>query len=266
LAPDKFYDEAYWRSPTVGKGYADYFSLAGALEHNHRRRLRWLRARLAASNSTSTTLDVRRPRLLDVGCGPGFFVRAASIAGFAAAGVEISEYAVTFARERLGQNVSVGEARAGDLRDGPFDVVTMWDVIEHLPDPFAACEAVGDVLKPSGLLAISTGDIDSIAARLSGARWHLFNLPEHLWFFTADSLKRLLRRAGLAPFEQRREVCWYTLRYLVERLEAMFGGRRFVSRSLGPVGRLNMPVTLRDIVTVLARKPGGAPPSGAGAP
>lgn len=250
-----FYEEPYWKSPDVGRGYADYFALAGALTYTHRQRLRWITAALARAGGARCAVAAERPALLDAGCGPGFFVQAAQQRGFRASGVEISDYAVRFAREQLGLDVRRGQVRREDLRPGPYDVVTLWDVLEHLPDPAAALAAVAGVLRAGGLLALSTGDIASPVARLSGRRWHLFNLPEHLWFFTLSSLRRLLRRAGLQPIQQRREVCWYTLRYIVERLEAMLGSRRLVSPHLHRLGRLPVPVTLLDIVTILARKP-----------
>jgi len=127
-------------------------------------------------------------------------------------------------------------------------------VIEHLPDPAESLCAVADNLRPGGLVAVSTGDLATLVARCSGSRWHLYNLPEHLWFFTADSLRTLLRRAGLEPVASRYEICWYPARYLVERLESSFGLRRGLSRWLGPLGRLPVPVTLGDIVTILARR------------
>lgn len=245
--PTAFYDESYWRSADPARGYADYFQLAAATARTHRKRLGWLRHYLSG---------VGRPRLVDAGCGPGFFVKAAGEAGFEAAGVEVSAFAVEFARRQLGQDVWQGTVRAEDLGSGPYEVATLWDVIEHLPDPAKALRALHGVLRPGGVLALSTGDIASLAARVSGGRWHLFNLPEHVWFFTPESLRRLLRRTGFEPVAVRYEVCWYTLRYLVERLEAVCGARRRLSYRLGRLGLQPAPVTLGDVVTVVARRRG----------
>jgi 2-polyprenyl-3-methyl-5-hydroxy-6-metoxy-1,4-benzoquinol methylase len=247
-----FYDGTYWRSDDVGRGYADYFALARATGLTHRRRLDWLRRRGAAAGSASA-----RPRLLDAGAGPGFFVQAARDAGYAAIGLEVSREAVTYAREQLGQDVRAGEIRPVDVPRGPFDVVTLWDVVEHLPAPLAALRALTDQLRPGGLLAVSTGDLSSLLAWLSGARWHLFTLPEHLWFFTPWSLERLLRRAGLVPLGRRYETGWFTLRYLAERVEAMVLRRRVISTRLGGLGALPVPMNLADVMTVVCRR-GGA--------
>ncbi len=248
-----FYDASYWQSSDVTKGYADYFSLAGAMAATRRRRLRWIARTLDVAGDAAGANSARL-KLLDAGCGPGFFVQAAGSAGFAATGVEVSDFAVCFAREQLKQDVWLGQVRREDLRGGPYDVITLWDVIEHLPDPAESIRAIADNLRPGGLVAVSTGDLATLVARCSGSRWHLYNLPEHLWFFTAESLRTLLRRAGLEPVASRYEICWYPARYLVERLESSFGLRRGVSRWLGPLGRIAVPVTLGDIVTVLARR------------
>lgn len=273
--PAAFYDEHYWCSDEPGKGYADYFSLAEAMRLTHAQRLRTIRARmhsnrtpspfhpLVPSSSGSQAVPgiggaaVPRgapPRLLDAGCGPGYFVRAARDAGFDACGVEVSRYAVEFAQRELGVDVRHGTVSVPDLPAGSFDVVTMWDVIEHLPEPLAALRAVAGVLRPGGLFMLSTGDYASLVARLSGRHWHLFNLPEHLWFFTPGSLRRLLRRAGFAPPNLAYEVCWYPLRYLVERLERTFRLSRALSVKLGRVGRIALPLTLGDVMTVAARR------------
>jgi len=242
-----FYDASYWQSNAAEKGYADYHSLADAMQHTNFKRLKWLVRRLGDPGHT--------PRLLDVGCGPGYFVQAASDVDLEASGVEVSEYAVRFAREELGQDVRRGEARAADLGSGPYELVTMWDVIEHLPDPAGALRDVAAVTAPGGLVALSTGDVSSMVARVSGARWHLYTFPEHLWFFTPASLRRLMERAGLEVVETRYEVCWYPVSYLVERVGAMFG-RRCCGEWLGMVGRVPVPVSLFDIVTVVGRKVG----------
>jgi 2-polyprenyl-3-methyl-5-hydroxy-6-metoxy-1,4-benzoquinol methylase len=248
---EAFYDASYWQSDNVGKGYADYFALADALVATNQKRLKLIeRLRGGAVPPGEQPL-----KLLDAGCGPGFFVRAAHEAGYDAAGVEVSQFAVDFARGELGLNLRQGQVCKEDLPAGPFDVITLWDVIEHLPDPAQAIADLAAALAPNGLLLLSTGDVDSIVAKLSGARWHLFTLPEHLWFFTPASLRTLMERAGLDVVDRRYEVCWYPIRYLTERLEAMFVRRRVVSPLLGPVGRITLPVTLADVVTMAARKP-----------
>jgi len=241
-----FYDDAYFMSPDAPKGYGDYFALAAALERTNRARLR----RLGRLHPTAR-------RLLDVGCGPGFFVKAAAEAGLDAWGLEVSEFAARYGRDQLHQRIITGPVDAEHLVriDGGFDLITLWDTIEHLPAPAEAMNLLAGRLEPGGVLTLSTGDIGSLAARASGSRWHLYNLPEHLWFFSVPSLRHLLRRAGLRVIGVQREVCWYTAGYLLERLFVSFG-RRPPGLCAGAVLKgIRIPVTLLDIVTISARKP-----------
>lgn len=241
-----FYDDAYFVSPDARKGYGDYLALAAALERTNRARVGRLHRLHPAAR-----------RLLDVGCGPGFFVKAAAEAGLDACGLEVSEFAARYGREQLHQRIVTGPIDAEHLAriDGGFDLITLWDVIEHLPAPDEALNLLAGRLEPGGVLTLSTGDIGSLAARVTGDRWHLYNLPEHLWFFSVPSLRRLLHRAGLGVIDVQREICWYTARYLVERLLFSFGRRAARFPGAAMLNRLNVPVTLLDIVTVSARKP-----------
>lgn len=238
-----FYNSEYFVGAGGPKGYADYFSLAVAMERTNRTRIRRL-LRLAPHART----------LLDVGCGPGFFVKAACDAGIEARGLEISDFAANYAREKLGLRVVAGPVDDAHLAQtgGPFDLITLWDTLEHLRNPDEALRLLTQRLTAGGVLSLSTGDIASFVARMSGRRWHLFNLPEHLWFFSAPSLKLLLRHLGMAVVTREREVCWYTAHYLLERLSVTFGWPALRLPGTAILKRLNLPLTLLDIMTVHA--------------
>jgi len=247
VEPEHFYDESYFDSVENDKGYNDYFSLASAMGRTSRARLRRLR-RLVPGART----------LLDAGCGPGFFVKHATDAGLDACGLEVSEFAARVGRERLDQRIVAGPIDDEHLTQvgGPFDLITLWDAIEHLHAPDEALRSLAERLAPGGVLALSTGDITALVARFSGPHWHLYNLPEHLWFFSVQALKRLLRRAGLEVVDVQREVCWYTAQYLIDRLAASLCRRPVPLPRPEILQRLSVPITLLDIVTLHARKPG----------
>jgi len=160
-------------------------------------------------------------------------------------------------RERLGQQIVTGPIDCDHLAQagGPFDLITLWDTIEHLHAPDEAVRLLAERLEPGGVLTLSTGDITALVTRLSGPHWHLYNLPEHLWFFSVQALKRLLRRAGLEVLDVHREVCWYTAQYLLDRLVISMCRRPVPLPRPAILGRLSVPVTLLDIVTLHARKP-----------
>ncbi|MHC4091283.1 MAG: class I SAM-dependent methyltransferase, partial [Planctomycetota bacterium] len=209
VEPAEFYDQDYFSGAQDPKGYNNYVSMAAAMERTNRARIRTLQ-RLVPGAKT----------LLDVGCGPGFFLKQSAEAGLQATGLEVSAFAAQYGREHLGQRIVNGPLDEAHLAQigGSFDAITLWDVIEHLPAPDEALRHLADRLEEGGVLSLSTGDVGSLTARFSGRHWHLFNLPEHLWFFTVPALRRLLRRAGLITVRVQREVCWFTAQYLLERL------------------------------------------------
>lgn len=241
-----FYDKEYFEGADAPKGYNDYFAMASAMTRTNRKRLNHIR-----------TLAPNARTLLDAGCGPGFFLRDANASGFDARGIEVSQFAGDFGREELKQHILTGPIDADTLGqlDAPQDVITLWDTIEHLPNPDDAVKRLADNLRPGGLLCITTGDVTSMAARLTGSRWHLYNLPEHLWFFSRESLRLMMQTAGLDVIETRSEVCWYTAHYLVERLSYSAGFRTPNFPGAQLLKRIPVPLTLFDIVLVSARKP-----------
>ena len=108
--------------------------------------------------------------LLDVGAYIGVFVEVAAAAGWRAQGVEPSAWAAAEAQRR-GLAVHAGTLESAALPPESFDVVTMWDVIEHLADPTTELASARRLLRPGGWLVVHTMDIGSPVARLMGARW-----------------------------------------------------------------------------------------------
>ena len=162
-----------------------------------RRRLALLRRRQPAGS------------LLDVGCGDGQFLEAARAQGWRADGIEFSPEGARRAAARLGRPVAVGDlARTTHLK-GPFDVVTLWHVVEHLVDPRAMLEAARSRLSPGGLLVVAVPNLDNLPMRVAYrvARGRALPLYEagwrepHLSHFDAVTLRALLRGAGFDAIE-----------------------------------------------------------------
>lgn len=262
--PKRFYDRDYFQSADVAKGYDDYRALESGARATARARLRRM-ASLCGGNAAAG-----RREMLEVGCGTGCFLRQAHAAGWNARGVEVSPYAVERARER-GLSVTCAAAEDIELGRSTYDGIALWDVIEHVRDPAGLVRALGCALRPGGVLALSTGDITSLCARLSGRRWHLFNLPEHLYFFSPQALRRILGAAGLRLCRVVREVNWVPMAYLLERLRKSAPTIRNRSSRNGPakdehgtrgrnrlIERLVVPATLFDVLGVYAvRNPPG---------
>lgn len=132
-----------------------------------------------------------RGQLLDVGPNVGTALAAAVARGWHARGVEINEDAARYSREQRGLDVVTGSLESVALGARSFDVVLMLDVIEHLLDPPSAVRRVHGLLRPGGLVVISTPDIARMATRLLQVK-----PAEHLFYFSAETLGRLLREAG----------------------------------------------------------------------
>lgn len=134
-------------------------------------------------------------RLLDVGCAAGFFLVPAA-EYYDVTGVEISSFASDYARRTFGLRVLTGDVRDVDLQGEQFDVVTMWNTIEHMSDPLESLLAVASLVKPGGLLALSTGDASGLLARHDLHDWNLMSPPHHLSFFSPKTIDLLLAKAG----------------------------------------------------------------------
>jgi len=134
--------------------------------------------------------------LLDIGCGEGFFLYNASKAGYSTKGIELSQHAVGYAKSEFGLDVEEGCFGEAQFPENRFDVVTMWQVLEHVPYPLPVLKEVYRVLKPGGLLTVSTPDISGIPARVLQKKW--WNIRRiHVNQFTTKTLMSLLRNAGL---------------------------------------------------------------------
>jgi 2-polyprenyl-3-methyl-5-hydroxy-6-metoxy-1,4-benzoquinol methylase len=135
-------------------------------------------------------------RMLDVGCGLGFFLRAMTKYVGDCVGEEISDYQVSFANNKLGVKVLKGELTELALSKESFDVITMWDVIEHLSSPLDCLEECHRLLRENGLIAISTPNYNSLTRMIVGEKWLVFNPPEHMFYFTPSTLIGALNKAG----------------------------------------------------------------------
>ncbi len=124
--------------------------------------------------------------LFEVGCAYGFFLELAR-QHWQVGGVDINRISTSFARERLGLDVMYGNLLDLPIKDETYDVVAMWDTIEHLRNPADYVSKISMILKPGGILALTTGDVGSLVARVRGRQWRLYHPPFHLHYFSRRS-------------------------------------------------------------------------------
>jgi 2-polyprenyl-3-methyl-5-hydroxy-6-metoxy-1,4-benzoquinol methylase len=171
-------------------------------------------------------------RLLDVGCGPGLFLDEARGRGWEVEGVEASPVPASIARERFGLAVHTGVLEEAPLAEESFDVITFFDVLEHLPAPRAVLGRARRLLKRGGLLVAQSPNLASLMANLTAERWRWYFLPQHLHHFTPATLGRLLRSERLEPV---RTTTWDVPEEFVANLQDRFawlGGRAWLRRGL----------------------------------
>lgn len=136
-------------------------------------------------------------KCLEIGSASGFFLFAMEEAGFSTMGVEVSSYVTDFAKNDLGlKNVFNGLLKDAPVHDQEYDVIAMWDVIEHVSDPIAELKMLRRIIKPDGFLFLQTQDVEAWFARLLGTKWQHFKHLEHIHHFAPKTIRVLLDRAG----------------------------------------------------------------------
>ena len=238
----KIYSETFFR---VGRKFSGRSESAGLI--NARRRVEVVKS----------LPGVGQKHWLDVGCATGDFLTCATPVVDVVSGIELSAFAAEKAQER-NLDVSIGDFLQTELPNATFDVVSMWDYIEHVPNPLANLEKAYRILKPGGYLALSTGDIDSLLGRLAGRFWHLMIPPRHLYFFSPTTIRQLVTTVGLDLVQ---------VSYLGKRVPLDFVAWKLTNMTIPALsskivraceglglGSIAPSVNFFDIMTVYARK------------
>jgi 2-polyprenyl-3-methyl-5-hydroxy-6-metoxy-1,4-benzoquinol methylase len=205
-----------------------------------------------------------RGRLLDFGCGSGWYLHRMRERGWDVTGIDFSEHAAGGVRQHFGLPVLVGSLPHPEVAPESFDVITMGCVLEHVHDPHRVVGAAAEALRPGGLLVISVPNIDSWGFRYFGEDWWSLELPRHLLHFTPPTLRRLVESHGLEVQEQRMMARGSWMRRSLEitrrredqpvgrRLLGRLGRWRVVSSSLT---RWTVCTRQSDCIMVIARRP-----------
>lgn len=135
--------------------------------------------------------------LLDVGCGLGIFLKIAKSSEYEVAGNDISSYAKNYVSKKNKIDFYLGPIDTLTLPKNTFDIVTAWDVLEHIPQVNLAFKSIHRSLKKGGYLILTTPDINSWDAKMMRSFWYGYQkIPEHLLFFSTDSIKNVLEKNG----------------------------------------------------------------------
>jgi len=195
----------------------------------------------------------RPGELLDIGCASGRFVSACVDAGWNVTGLEPSEVLSGQAQQLLKNRARILPAtlQEADLDPRSFDAVTMWDVLEHVPDPGSFFRRAASLLKPGGLLLVNVPNLDSLPARMLRHRWPLL-LPEHLNYFNPPSLRACARLSGVELLSLGSRPAHFSAKYVLYRVSQhaplLIGISRLLSRSA--LAKSVVPVWMGELYAV----------------
>lgn len=198
-------------------------------------------------------------KLLDVGCALGFFVELALAHGYDAYGFDPSAYAVTEARKLVGRNrIQKCTIHTANYPLGQFDIITLFDVFEHLADPARDVRYLHTLLKPDGIVVLATGDTDSVLARWLKQRWTFYIPPQHLFFFNQRTLTTLLVKEKFIPITWFRIGKWLSLRYVLHLAgttgQSVIGTFMYRLVKNNRIGKLPLWLPVQDNMVVIAAK------------
>jgi|YelNatPaOPRAMG01_1025707.scaffolds.fasta_scaffold26679_1 2-polyprenyl-3-methyl-5-hydroxy-6-metoxy-1,4-benzoquinol methylase len=194
--------------------------------------------------------------LLDIGCGPGLFLELAKERGFTPVkGIDISPYAVDYCINTLKLNVQNGDLLDFKFGSRTFNLITMFDVIEHVQNPKEELTEINRILKDNGILAIITPDIDALAVKLVKSKWEeIQRVPEHLVFFSKKTITYILRQTGFEILSTKYISKKQSFPSFISHLLVNAGINKKLDLNRIPKLRLNIPVNPFYKLLVIAKK------------
>lgn len=248
--PDELYalyGETYFKNEDSGEvGYSDYVEDEANIRTTSQRRLKHIQQ------------YIQPGKMLDVGCAMGFFIDEAAKNGWQVEGLDVSAYAAEYTHERFGHKTYHGSLDELGLEAEAYDLITMFDVIEHVPDPTKYVAETAKLLRSGGIFELATPDIGSLPARLTGKRWIGYKLSEeHVYYFSVKTLTHMLNEAGFDVIHVRHIGKYVTMRLFVDRLGFylpwLSSVLALVEKTLN-LSKRSAYINPMDIVAITARK------------
>ena len=198
----------------------------------------------------------RHRKLLEIGSAYGFFLDAARNDFQLLQGIDLTEEGVRHTREQLHLEAVQADFLKHDFGGDKFDVVCLWDTIEHLRRPDLYLQKISDYTESGALLTVTTGDIGSLNARARGARWRMIHPPTHAHYFSSQTLARLLDAHGFDVVYNRYCGFYRSVSNVAYNILVLRHNRRQLFERLHKSGVLDWGfyLNLYDILYVIARK------------
>ena len=237
------YQQNYFR----GGEYRNYIESEALYRRNFRNRVVEMRRFLPDGS-----------RIWEIGCAYGYFLREAN-KYYDTEGIDITEEGVQYAKD------AGLKARCDDFLKFPvrkaYDAVCLWDTLEHLRNPMEFISKAHSILRPNGMLFITTGDVGALVPRIQKGRWRLIHPPTHLHYFSRPGIRTLLSGIGFEIIKIKSVSFWHNIENICHGLEQFGGytGVRNMSKVMHRIlpkwiREIYFPVNLGDIMLVVARK------------
>ena len=239
----ELYNEQFF----TGAEFSDYAADEKFFRKNFRLRFKELKRFLDPA---------RHKRLLEIGSAYGFFLDEVRAEFASVQGIDITDAGVRHARERFKLDVVQADFLAHDYGAQNFDVVCLWDTIEHLRAPQLYVEKIAQHTEPGALLAITTADVQSLNARLRKGNWRMIHPPTHLHYFSPQTLARLLANYGFEVIYNRYCGFYRSLGNVAYNIFVLRQQRPWLFKQLDLTGltKLGFYLNLYDIMYVIARR------------
>ena len=142
-------------------------------------------------------------RILDVGCANGAFLSFLESSGWDVYGTDNSSFAIEIAARHLNDRVTCSSLLSADHPPDRFDVITLFEVLEHVPEPVDHLREIHRILKPGGCVCLSVPNYSSLERAVFGRWWNGLDIPRHLFQFAPDTLRKLFSKTGFECLEIR---------------------------------------------------------------
>lgn len=229
----------YRRNYYFGRDYFNYIKEKPALKRNFRSRLSYIRKYIS------------RGQLLEVGSAYGYFLEEAR-KYFSVTGVERNPVVAEQSSRRLKVEIFGGDFEKFSHPGNTYDLVVSLDTIEHIPHPGIFIRHCASVLKKDGYLFLETGDVKSLVARLRGENWRLIHPPEHLNYFSRETIAKLLNKNGFSVIEIHSVWFWRTIMQTIFRIFPITSHLPPKMQNL--FLKLIYPLNLGDLMFITARR------------
>lgn len=181
-------------------------------------------------------------QVLDIGCAGGAFLRAARSLNLSVIGIEPSRWLGEYARNKHNLDVRSGVLSDFSFPLQSFDLITLWDVIEHVPNPKEELTIIHGLLKKDGIFVVNYPDFGSLPAKILGRKWP-FLLSVHLVYYTPETIRRQLLKSGFKVISIRKHWQILELGYIINRASQYFSWLRSIGWLIEKIGLSSLPIT-----------------------